>query len=89
VYESHAEAVVEFDVLLVTVRLSVAIESQPDTFVNVAVYIPLAESDCVFQLYGVADEQILNVVELVEDTQAFKSPVIAKSLSVVLTASKR
>jgi hypothetical protein len=55
----------------------------------VAVYIPLAESDCVFQLYGVADEQILNVVELIEGAQAFKLPVMAKSLSVVLTASNR
>ena len=35
-----------------TIRINVATESQPDALSNVAVNVPAAESDCVFQLYG-------------------------------------
>ena len=38
--------------VLFTVRLSVAIESQPPLPVNVTEYTPAKEYDCAFQLYG-------------------------------------
>ena len=50
-----------------TARINVAIESQPDTLVRLAVYVPAALIVCPFQVYGSWLVQIAVLVVLVTD----------------------
>ena len=50
--------------VVLTVKLSMAIESQPPTLCSVVLYVPPARMDWLFQLYGSWLEQIVVFVVL-------------------------
>jgi hypothetical protein len=62
-----------------TVRFNVAVESQPTELVRFAVYVPAAEIDCPFQLYGNAEAQIETSSELLLASLIVKFKVAVES----------
>jgi uncharacterized membrane protein len=82
VYGNADGQIATFVVLVLTasvIRFNVATESQPTEFTNVAVNVPGAACDTVFQTYGYADGQIATFVVLVLTASVVRFNVATES----------